>query len=64
MELKKHENWKDKISFCIEKLEKVKEDIRNGAITDYDLTESYTKIYMGDAIKKIDNQIKQLKEGK
>ena len=44
-----HENWKDKISFAIEQLEKVKD---------------YAQHIQGGLINYIDSQIKQLKEGK
>ena len=51
----------DKISFCIEKLEKVKENIKKVPITDFDLSGNFEKMYKQDAIRQIDNQIKQLK---
>lgn len=53
-----------KISFCIEQLEKVKENIKKVPITDYDLSGNFEKMYKQDAIRQIDNQIKQLKEKK
>lgn len=46
----------DKISFCIEKLEEVKENIKKCNYKDFGI------MYQSDAIKQIDNQIKQLKE--
>ena len=54
----------DKISFAVEQLEKVKENIKKVPITDYDLSGNFEKMYKLDAIRQIDNQIKQLKEGK
>lgn len=48
-----NENWKDKISFAIEQLEKVDEFIKSGYCFD-----------LGDVRIEIDNQIKQLKEMK
>ena len=53
----------DKISFSIEQLEKVKENIKKVTITDFDLSGNFEKMYKQDAIRQIDNQIKQLKEG-
>ena len=53
----------DKISFAIAKLEKVKENIKKVPITDFDLSRNFEKMYKQDAIRQIDNQIKQLKEG-
>lgn len=58
------EKDQDKISFCIEQLEKVKEKINNCPITDYDTNKHFVKMYQSDAIRQLDNQIKQLKEGK
>ena len=52
----------DKISFAVEQLEKVKEDIKKGPITDYDLSENFEKMYKLDAIRQIDNQIASLKK--
>lgn len=54
-----HENWKDKISFCIERLDKVKELLLEKC------GETYSKTYCGideDIEEIIGNQIKQLKE--
>lgn len=51
----------DKISFAIAKLEKVKENIKKVPITDFDLSGNFEKMYKQDAIRQIDNQIKQLK---
>ena len=52
----------DKISFAIEYLENVKENIKKVPITDFDLSGNFEKMYKQDAIRQIDNQIKQLKE--
>ena len=54
----------DKISLALEQLEKVKENIKKLPITDYDFSGNFEKMYKQDAIRQIDNQIKQLKEGK
>lgn len=54
----------NKIYFAVEKLEKVKENIKKVPITDFDLSGNFEKMYKQDAIRQIDNQIKQLKEGK
>ena len=51
----------DKISFAIEQLEKVKENIKKVPITDFDLSGNFEKMYKQDAIRQIDNQIKSLK---
>lgn len=51
----------DKISFAVEQLEKVKENIKKVPITDYDLSGNFEKMYKRDAIRQIDNQIEQLK---
>ena len=51
----------DKISFAIEQLENVKENIKKVTITDYDLSGNFEKMYKRDAIRQIDNQIEQLK---
>lgn len=51
----------DKISFCIDKLEKVRNNIKKVPITDYEPNEHFEKMYKSDAIRQIDNQIKQLK---
>ena len=56
--------YQDKISFAIDELEKVKENIKKVPITDFDLSGNFEKMYKQDAIRQIDNQIKQLKEGK
>lgn len=55
-----HKN-KNKISFATEQLEKVKENIKKTPITDFDLSGNFEKMYKKDAIRQIDNQIKQLK---
>ena len=55
------EYYKSK-EFTIEQLEKVKENIKNCPITDYDFSGNFEKMYKQDAIRQIDNQIKQLKE--
>lgn len=52
----------DKISFALEQLEKVKEKINDCPITDYDTNKHFVKMYQSDAIRQLDNQIKQLKE--
>ena len=52
----------DKISLALEQLEKVKENIKKLPITDYDFSGNFEKMYKQDAIRQIDNQIKQLKE--
>lgn len=57
-----HHN-QDKISFAVEQLEKVKEKINDCPITDYDTNKHFVKMYQRDAIRQLDNQIKQLKEG-
>ncbi len=54
-----HENWKDKISFAIQQLEKVKEKALHFYVND---TPKLTGFYID--INEIDNQIKQLKEMK
>jgi hypothetical protein len=54
----------DKISFALEQLEMAKEKIMKVPITDYDFSGNFEKMYKQDAIRQIDNQIKQLKEGK
>lgn len=46
---------------AIEQLEKVKENIKKVPITDYDLSGNFEKMYKQDAIRQIDNQIKELK---
>lgn len=46
----------------IELLEKMKENISKVPITDYDFNGNFEKMYKQDAIRQIDNQIKQLKE--
>lgn len=46
----------DKISFALEKLEKVKENIKKCNYKDFGI------MYQSDAIRQVDNQIKQLKE--
>ena len=51
----------DKILFAVEQLEKVKENIKKAPITDFDLSGNFEKMYKQDAIRQIDNQIKQLK---
>ena len=51
----------DKISFAIEQLEKVKENIKKTPITDFDLSGNFEKMYKQDAIRQIDNQINELK---
>lgn len=48
----------------IDELAKVKENIKKVPITDFDLSGNFEKMYKQDAIRQIDNQIKQLKEGK
>lgn len=53
----------DKISFAVEQLELAKEKIIKVPMTDYDLSRNFEKMYKQDAIRQIDNQIKQLKEG-
>lgn len=53
----------DKISFAVEQLEKVKENIKKVPITDFDLSGNFEKMYKQDAIRQIGNQIKQLREG-
>ena len=55
-----HKN-KTKISFAIEQLEKVKENIKKVPIIDFDLSGNFEKMYKQDAIRQIDNQIKELK---
>lgn len=55
-----HKN-KTKISFALEQLEKVKENIKKVPITDFDLSGNFEKMYKQDAIRQIDNQIKELK---
>lgn len=52
---------KDKISFAVEQLEKVKENIKKVPIIDFDLSGNFEKMYKQDAIRQIDNQIKELK---
>ena len=52
-----HENWKDKISFAIDELEKVKEHFINIK------TPTLGVIRRAEMVMYIDNQIKQLKEG-
>ncbi len=52
----------DKISFALEQLEKVKENIKKVPITDYDLSRNFEKMYKQDAIRQIDKQIEQLKK--
>ena len=52
-----HENWKDKISFAIAELEKVKEHFINIK------TPTLGVIRRAEMVMYIDNQIKQLKEG-
>lgn len=47
---------------AIAKLEKVKENIKKVPITDFDLSGNFEKMYKQDAIRQIDNQIKQLKK--
>ena len=56
------EKDQDKISFAVEQLEKVKEDIKKVPITDYDLSRNFEKMYKQDAIRQIDNQIASLKK--
>lgn len=56
--------YQDKISFAVEQLEKVKEKINDCPITDYDTNKHFVKMYQRDAIRQLDNQIKQLKEMK
>lgn len=51
----------DKISFAVEQLEKVKENIKKVPIIDFDLSGNFEKMYKQDAIRQIDNQIKELK---
>ena len=41
----------------------MKENIKKVPITDFDLSRNFEKMYKKDAIRQIDNQIKQLKEG-
>ena len=55
------EKDQDKISFAVEQLEKVKEDIKKVPVTDYDLSRNFEKMYKLDAIRQIDNQINELK---
>ena len=52
-------SFKEKV---IDELEKVKEKINNCPITDYDTNKHFVKMYQSDAIRQVDNQIKQLKE--
>ena len=54
-------SFKEKV---IDELEKVKEKINNCPITDYDTNKHFVKMYQSDAIRQVDNQIKQLKEMK
>ena len=61
LEAKLSEKDQDKISFAIEQLNKVKENIKKVPITDFDLSGNFEKMYKQDAIRQIDNQIKQLK---
>lgn len=58
------QNNQDKISFAVEKLKQVREIVRVCPITDYDINEQFHKMYKRDAIARIDEQIKQLKERK
>lgn len=51
----------DKISFAVERLEKVRENIKKVPITDFDLSGNFEKMYKQDAIRQIDNQINGLK---
>lgn len=53
-------SFKEKV---IDELEKVKEKINNCPITDYDTNKHFVKMYQSDAIRQLDNQINQLKEG-
>ena len=59
-----YKRYQDKISFAVEQLEKVKEKINDCPITDYDTNKHFVKMYQSDAIRQLDNQIKQLKEMK
>ena len=52
---------KDKISFTVEQLEKVRNNIKKVPITDYEPNEHFEKMYKSDAIRQIDNQIKEIK---
>ena len=58
-----HENCKDKISFAVEQLEKVKKDIDcYMAIREGDLPSNIECLLL-DFADKIDNQINELNEG-
>lgn len=70
-----HENWKDKISFTIQQLEKVKNKIESKVESIYKILDDLNIKIVGESTsrelnayeeiaKDIDNQIKQLKEGK
>lgn len=60
-----NENWKDKISFTIQQLEKVKETLmQNADEIGEEYKEDYFMISLGNIKNIIDNQIKQLKEMK
>lgn len=70
-----NENWKDKISFTIQQLEKVKNKIESKVESIYKILDDLNIKIVGESTsrelnayeeiaKDIDNQIKQLKEGK
>lgn len=61
LEFELQHKHQDKISFALEQLKKVKENIKKVPITDFDLSGNFEKMYKQDAIRQIDNQIKQLK---
>lgn len=61
LEFELQHKHQDKISFAVEQLEKVKENIKKVPIIDFDLSGNFEKMYKQDAIRQIDNQIKELK---